>query len=156
MRESCHCRDAAENPRQLGVLFHIRLKEKCRLLWINAARHESCAHFHAILSQFDWILWHCDRVHVNDAECYVILAVLQFHPFLYGAEIIAKMQIAGRLDAWEDFLHLRWFLKDFFIYQVAQNHQIPTDPTFNSQKLLAILRGVAHLSRFQTLFISIL
>src|SRR5207237_5256215 len=51
------------------------------------------------------ILRLCQGMQVDDTEDAVEVA-LQRHPIADGAEIVAEMQIAGRLDAGEDAIHV--------------------------------------------------
>src|SRR5690606_14620620 len=55
-------------------------------------------------SQFGRVLPHRERVHVDDAV-EAVEAFLQLHPVPDGAEIVAEMQVAGRLDAGKDAVH---------------------------------------------------
>src|SRR6185437_11140968 len=57
-----------------------------------------------LVAQLRRILPGGNGVHVDDAIEAVEL-VLQLHPVADGAEIVAEMQVAGRLDAGKDAVH---------------------------------------------------
>ena len=90
--------DAIEDPGKLGVLGNLALVEHDVLLRIDAAGDERRGDFANGVRQFGRILPDRDRVQIDDAIDAVV-AVLQFDEALDGAEIVAEMQIAGRLHA---------------------------------------------------------
>ena len=57
-----------------------------------------------VLAQLVGVLWQGQRVQIDDAEDAFVI-VLQRDPVADRAEVIAKMQIAGRLDAGKDSVH---------------------------------------------------
>ena len=90
--------DAIEDPGELGVLGHLALVEDDVFCRIDAAGDEGRGDFARGVRQLGRILPHRDRVQVDDAIDAVV-AVLQLDEALDGAEIIAEMQVAGRLHA---------------------------------------------------------
>ncbi len=107
LRHAVHpteARDAIEDPGELGMLRHGRLIENDMLFRIDAGRDEGgCDRTdlvrHVLMDELGR-----QRMHVDDAVDAVI-AFLQRHELADRAEIVAEMEIAGRLDAGEnDFL----------------------------------------------------
>ena len=96
--EPAHARDAIEHPGELGVLGDLALVEDDVLLRIDAAGEERRGHLARRARQFGRILPHRDGVQVDHAIDAVV-ALLQRDEFGDRAEIIAEVQIAGRLHA---------------------------------------------------------
>ena len=94
--EPAHARDAVEDPGQFGVLGHLALVEDDVLLRVDAAGDEGGGHFAGGARQLGRVLPDRDGVHVDHAIDAVVV-FLQRHEFGDGAEIIAEMQVAGRL-----------------------------------------------------------
>jgi hypothetical protein len=80
------------------VLGDLALVEHDVLLGIDAAGDEGRGHLARRVGELARVLPDGDRVHVDDAIDAVVV-VLQRHEFDDGAEIIAQVQIAGRLHA---------------------------------------------------------
>ena len=80
------------------MLGDLALVEDDVLLRIDAAGDERRGHLADVARQLGRVLPDRDRVQVDDAIDAVV-AVLQLHEFLDGAEIIAEMQVSGRLHA---------------------------------------------------------
>ncbi len=99
--EPAHAGDAVEDPGELGVLDDAALVEDDVLLRIDAGRQERRRHLARRADQLGRILPDGDRVLVDDAID-AIVARLQLREAADGAEIVAEMQIAGRLDARKD------------------------------------------------------
>ncbi len=99
--EPAEAGDAIEDPGELGVLRDLALVEHDVLPGIDPAGDESCGDLADGLRQLGRILPDRDRMQVDDAIDAVI-AVLQLDEALDGAEIIAEMQVAGRLHAGKD------------------------------------------------------
>ena len=95
---------AVEDPGELGVGRHLALVEDDMLAGIDAGRQERRRHLAGLGAQLGRVLPHRDRMQVHDAEDAVMVA-LQAHPVADGAQVIAQMQIAGRLNAGEDAPH---------------------------------------------------
>ena len=75
------------------------------LFRIDAHRQEQRRGFQDLRSQLGRILIHSDRVQIDDAADALVVA-LDFDPVLQGSQIVADVQIAGRLNAGEDaFFH---------------------------------------------------
>ena len=100
-REPAHAGDAVEDPGKLGVLDDPALVEDDVALRVDAGRQERRRHLARRLDELDGILPGGDGVLVDDAIDAVV-AGLQLRKAADGAEIVAEMQIAGRLDARKD------------------------------------------------------
>jgi hypothetical protein len=92
--------DAIEHPGELGVLGDLALVEDDVLCRIDAAGKKRRGDLAGRLGQLGRVLPDRDGVHVDDAIDAVV-AVLQLDKLLDRAEIIAEMQVAGRLHAGE-------------------------------------------------------
>ncbi len=90
--------DAIENPGKLGVLGDLALVEHDVFFRIDAAGDEGRGDFANGVRQLGRLLPYRDGVQIDHAIDAVV-AVLQLDEALDGAEIIAEMQIAGRLHA---------------------------------------------------------
>ena len=90
--------DAIEHPGQFGVLGDLALVEHDVFFRIDAAGDERRGHLADGLRQFGRLLPDRDGVQIDDA-INAVVAVLQFDKALDGAEIIAEVQVAGRLHA---------------------------------------------------------
>ena len=77
---------------------NLALIEHDVLLRIDAGGEERSRHLAGVVLQLARVLPDRDGVQVDDAE-QAIVVVLQLHEALDGAEIVAEMEIAGRLDA---------------------------------------------------------
>ena len=82
---------------------NLRLIENDVLLRVHARRDKSRRDLARGAPQIGRLLLDGDRVHVDDAIDAIVM-ILQRHEFRDRAEIVAKMQIAGRLDAGENAL----------------------------------------------------
>ena len=89
---------AIEHPGEFGVLGDLALIEHDVFFRIDAAGDERRGDLANGMRQLGRLLPHRDGVQVHHAID-ALVAVLQFGKALDGAEIIAEMQIAGRLDA---------------------------------------------------------
>ena len=90
--------DAIEHPGKLGVLGDLALVEHDVFFWIDAAGDERRGDLANGMRQLGRLLPGRDGVQVDDAID-AIVAVLQFDEALDRAEIVAEVQVAGRLDA---------------------------------------------------------
>ena len=90
--------------RKLHVRAHRRLQEQDVLPRIDAAGQQDRRHLARLPRQLLRVLPLGDRVQVDHA-IEALVFVLQRHPVADGAEIVAEMRDAGRLDAGEDALH---------------------------------------------------
>src|SRR5262249_3205678 len=99
--EPTHAGDAIEYPGELGVLGNLALVEHDMRLGIDAGRDEGGRHLADRARQLGWVLPGGDGVQVNHAIAAVV-ALRQLDESLDRAEIIAEMQIAGRLHAGKD------------------------------------------------------
>ena len=99
--EPAHAGHAIEDPGELGVLEDTALVEDDVLLRIDAGRQEGRRHLARRADQRRRILPHGDGMLVDDAID-AIVARLKLRETPDGAEIIAEVQIAGRLDARKD------------------------------------------------------
>ena len=80
------------------------LVEDDAALGVDAGGDIGGGHLAGRLAQFARVLRQGQRVQVDDAEDAVVI-VLQRDPVADRAEIIAEMQIAGRLDAGKNSVH---------------------------------------------------
>ncbi len=96
--EPAEAGDAIEYPGELGVFGDLALVEHDVFFRIDAAGDKGGGDFADRLGQFRGLLPHGDRVQIDDAIDAVV-TVLQFDEALDGAEIVAEMQVAGRLNA---------------------------------------------------------
>ena len=94
--EPAEPRDAVEYPGELGVLGDLALVEHDVAPGIDAARNEGGRDLAGCARQLDRVLPDRDRMQIDDAVD-AIVAILQLNEFDNGAEIIAEMQITGRL-----------------------------------------------------------
>ena len=97
-------RDAVEDPGKLRVCADTRLHEQDVLARVDAAGEQHRRHLAGLLRELLRVLPFGDRMQVDHAVDAVV-AVLQRHPVAHGAEVVAEMGDAGRLDAGEDALH---------------------------------------------------
>src|SRR5690606_32090579 len=96
-----HAGDAVEYPGELRVLRHPALVEDDVLQGVDAGREEGRGHLARSAHQLGRVLPDRDRVEVDHAIDAVV-ALLQGDEALDGAEIVAEVEIAGRLDAGKD------------------------------------------------------
>src|SRR5207244_754697 len=97
-------RDGVQDPVELRVLGDVRLHEDDGPRRIDAGGEEPDRHVDRALGQGRCVVGLRDGMEVHDAEQAVVL-VLQLDPVLHGAEGIADVQLAGRLDAGKDERH---------------------------------------------------
>ncbi len=95
---------ATEQPSQLGVSGDHALVEDRTMFRVDTGGDISSSHLTGRSTQLGGILRLGERVQVDDAE-YALEVVLQHNPIANGSEIIAEMQIAGRLDAGKNTVH---------------------------------------------------
>ena len=96
-------RHAVQNPGEFRVRVNLRLVENDVLLRVHARRDKSRRDLARGAPQIGRVLLDRDRVHIDDAIDAIVI-ILQRHEFRDRAEIVAEMQIAGRLDAGENAL----------------------------------------------------
>ena len=99
--EPAEARHAIEDPGELGMAGDLALVEDDVLLRIDAGGDEGRRHLAGVLGQLVGVLQHGDGVQIDHAIEALMLG-LERHEFGDGAEIIAEMQVAGRLHARED------------------------------------------------------
>lgn len=80
----------------------LRLLEKDALLRVYAAGKESSSHVQDALSQHGGVLGDGDGVQVGDAVEHRPRLLLQAHPALNGAQVVAEVGGPRGLDAGED------------------------------------------------------
>src|SRR2546429_2891809 len=102
--ELAQWRDGVQDPVELRVLGDVRLHEDDGPRRIDAGGEEPDRHVDRALGQGRCVVGLRDGMQVHDAEQAVVL-VLQLDPVLHGAEVIADVQLAGRLDAGKDARH---------------------------------------------------
>src|SRR3989442_735514 len=93
-------RHRREQPVELGVFGDMRLHEHDALLRVQAGSEKTYRHIESQRGQGAGVVRLRDRVQIDDREETVILG-LQPYPVLHGAEIVADVQLTGRLDAAE-------------------------------------------------------
>ena len=98
--EPAHARDAVKHPRQLRVFGDLALVEHDVRLRIDAAGDERRGDLADRLVQLLGVLPDRDRVHVDDAVD-ALVRLLHLDESHDGAEVVAEVQIAGRLHAGE-------------------------------------------------------
>ena len=89
---------AAEYPGQFRVLSHLALVEDDALLRVEPAGEVGRRHVHDRPAEFGGVLPDGDRMHVDHAVD-ALMRVLHVDPVQHGAEVIAEMQVTGRLHA---------------------------------------------------------
>ena len=99
--QPAHRRDAGEHPGQLGVRRHRRLHHDGAGLGIDAGRQVERGDLVDLGAQLGGLLVDRDGVQIDDAED-ALVVVLDAHPILERAQVIADVQISGRLHAGED------------------------------------------------------
>ena len=99
-----HPGDAVEDPGELGVLVHLALVEDDVLVRVDPGSEERRRHLAGLLAELVRAAPHRDRmgdgVQIDDAID-ALMRRLHLDEALDGAEIIAEMQVAGRLNARE-------------------------------------------------------
>ena len=96
---------AVQQPAQLGMGRHARLVEQDGPIRIDARRNQGGGHVANIADARLASFMHSDRMHVGQKEealAVTVHLILHPHPVADCAKIIAKMQIAGGLDAGKD------------------------------------------------------
>ena len=138
-------RDTVEDPGQLGVSGDLALVEDDVLLRIDAARNERRGDLAGIARKLcraaPYVHALRDRVQVDDAiEAAVVL--LQLDEIDDRAEVIAEMQIAGRLDARKNpFNHRHGQCSRFACLQISRR-RLPRAPRARKSPGLAGLRAL--------------
>ena len=99
--EQAHAGDRREDPGQLGHLGHVRLAEEGRLRGVEAERQVVEGDVADVLAQERGVLDRRQGVVVGD-EVEALALVLQRDVLPDGAEVVAEVQLARRLDAGED------------------------------------------------------
>src|ERR1051325_5905438 len=99
-------RHGCEHPVELGVLGNVRLDEDDALRRIEAGRVQADRHVHRQRRQTRRIVALGDGVEIDDAEEAVVLG-LETDPVLDRAEVVADVELVGRLDTAEDAFHSR-------------------------------------------------
>src|SRR5882724_3413864 len=99
-----HARDAVKHPGQFRMFSNIRLNEDGRDCRINSDCNVDARQLASFLGQKLRVLPRGDRVQVDDAKKALIL-MLQPHPVAQRAEVIAQMDVAGRLRAAKNSFH---------------------------------------------------
>ena len=117
---------AVEHPGELGMLGDLALVEHDVLLRIDAAGDEGRGHLADRLGQLLRLLPHRDGVQVDHAIDAVV-GLLQLDEFDDGAEIIAEVQVAGRLHPREHLFLERRFWRVHVEIPVVAGH-IPQWP----------------------------
>jgi hypothetical protein len=97
-------RVAGQDPVQFGMAGHRRLVEQDVLVRIDPRRDIGGRHLADIVPQGFGVMINGHGVQIDDAENRVHI-VLQLHPVLQCAEIIAEVELAGRLHAGKDKAH---------------------------------------------------
>ena len=96
-----HPGDTVEDPGELGVAGDLALVEDDVALRVDAARDEGSRDLADLARQIRLDQRRGQRMHVDDAIDAIVL-VLKLDEALERAEVIAEMQVSGRLHAGED------------------------------------------------------
>ena len=96
--EQAHGRHRAEDPRQLGDLGQVGLKEESRPLRVQAEREKISQYGRAQRPQLPTVTDRRHGVVVGDEEVTFVL-VLHLQVLSYGTEVVAQVQLSGRLNA---------------------------------------------------------
>ena len=99
--EPAHARHAIQHPSQFGMVRHLGLVKDNMVFRVDPGGNKSGRHFTRIGGQFLRVLKHGNGVQIDHA-IKTFMAVLQGDKIANGAQIIAEMQIAGRLYAGQD------------------------------------------------------
>ncbi len=91
---------AAEDPRELGVLGHVGLGEERGPIGVDSRRDQDGGQVQRRGPQRGRVLGHRDGVEVHDHDERVVL-VLIGHPLTDGADVVAQVHLTRRLDAGE-------------------------------------------------------
>jgi len=97
-------RHRRKQPGELGVRRHRRLDEEHRLVGVDSASEQVDGHRARARGHRFRFVWLRYRVVVDDA-IKAAKTALQLNPIANGAEVVAEMQLARRLNAREDRLH---------------------------------------------------
>ena len=101
--EIAHRSDGGEVPGELGVLAHVALDEQRRLLGVDAAGDEVEHEVVDVLAELFRVVRQGDGVGVDDAEHRLVRAGLDLlAPRADGPQVVAEVQLSGRLDSGED------------------------------------------------------
>ena len=90
-------RDAVQYPAALGVLGDVALDEESALVRVQAGSQVERGDVPRPADELFRVLGHGDGVQVDDAE-EVHLLRLPLDPSLEGAQVVAQVQVSGRLD----------------------------------------------------------
>src|SRR5690606_37504450 len=90
--------DAIEDPGQFRMLWHRALIEDDMLHWVDARGNEGCGDGTGLIAQVVMHKLRRDGMQVDDAVD-AIVVFLKSDKLADGAEIIAEVKIAGRLNA---------------------------------------------------------
>ena len=101
--QPANARDAVQDPGEFGVFGNLALVEDDVLLGVDPAGDEGRRDLARVVAQRQRVLRHGDGVQIDDA-IEAVMGLLQLDEFDDGAEIVAKMQIAGGLHAGKDAL----------------------------------------------------
>ncbi len=96
-----HRRYAGQHPRQFGMGRHRRLHHDGADLGVDARRQVERGYLLDFGPQLRGLLEERDRMKIDDAEDALVI-VLDAHPVLEGAQVVADMEISGRLHAGKD------------------------------------------------------
>jgi hypothetical protein len=97
-------RNGVEDPRELGVLRHVRLDEHGTFLRVEAGREQRDRHIDRAAAEIRWLVRHGDGVVVDDAED-AFVAMLKLDPILHRPEVVADVQLPRRLNSAENSRH---------------------------------------------------
>ena len=92
---------AVEQPARLGVRGNVALDEQRALVRVDSAGEQYGRELASLSSQLVGVNVHSDRVQVNDGE-EVLFLVLTLDPAFEGADVVAELRVAARLNAAKD------------------------------------------------------
>jgi hypothetical protein len=91
---------ALHDPAQLGVLVHLALGEQRAHLGVEPGGHQDLGDLERLGPQHGRVLGDGERVQVDDAVDGGVV-VLRHHPAPDRTQVVAEVDVAGRLDAGE-------------------------------------------------------
>ncbi len=122
--EPAERRHAAEQPAEFGMTADHALVEDDAMPRVDAGGDIGGGNLAGRMAQFERVLRHRQRMQIDDAEDAFVI-VLQRHPVADRPEIIAEMQVAGRLNAGKNSVHRA---SGNFIVGCLRRHQLAVKP----------------------------
>ena len=99
--QPAHRRDAGQHPGQFAMTGDLRLHHNAGMLRIDSRCQKQRGQLANLCAKFFRLLVNGDSVQIHNAENALVL-VLNLDPIADGTQVIADVQIPGRLDAGEN------------------------------------------------------